>query len=109
MPAHPPATSVIQPTDRVVGATDGATGLKSRARISIGSSDEARIGLVATGRRASGSPSPSASEPPIRRPDTLLQDLWKESPVTRALRSQELWLTLTYLALLLLMAKGFAS
>jgi hypothetical protein len=29
--------------------------------------------------------------------------------VTRALRSQELWLTLTYLGLLLLMAKGFAS
>ena len=34
---------------------------------------------------------------------------WKEHPVTRALRSQELWLTLTYLGLLLLMAKGFAS
>jgi hypothetical protein len=34
---------------------------------------------------------------------------WKETPVTRALRSQELWLTLTYLGLLLLMAKGFAS
>lgn len=34
---------------------------------------------------------------------------WKELLVTRALRSQELWLTLTYLGLLLLMAKGFAS
>ena len=33
----------------------------------------------------------------------------KEILVTRALRSQELWLTLTYLGLLLLMAKGFAS
>lgn len=33
----------------------------------------------------------------------------KETPLTRALRSQELWLTLTYLGLLLLMAKGFAS
>ncbi len=29
--------------------------------------------------------------------------------MTRALRSQELWLTLAYLGLLLLMAKGFAS
>lgn len=29
--------------------------------------------------------------------------------MTRALRSQEFWLTLTYLGLLLLMAKGFAS
>lgn len=29
--------------------------------------------------------------------------------MTRALRSQELWLTLGYLGLLLLMAKGFAS
>jgi hypothetical protein len=29
--------------------------------------------------------------------------------VTRALRSQELWLTLGYLVLLLLMAKGFAA
>ena len=35
--------------------------------------------------------------------------VWKEFFVTRALRSQELWLTLTYLGLLLLMAKGFAS
>lgn len=34
---------------------------------------------------------------------------WKEPPVTRALRRQELWLTLGYLGLLLLMAKGFAS
>lgn len=34
---------------------------------------------------------------------------WKEPPVTRALRRQELWLTLAYLGLLLLMAKGFAS
>jgi len=34
---------------------------------------------------------------------------WKDTPVTRALRSQELWLTLAYLGLLLLMAKGFAS
>lgn len=29
--------------------------------------------------------------------------------MTRALRSQELWLTLGYLGLLLLMAKGFAA
>jgi hypothetical protein len=29
--------------------------------------------------------------------------------VTRALHRQELWLTLAYLGLLLLMAKGFAS
>lgn len=36
-------------------------------------------------------------------------DLQKDAPLTRALRSQELWLTLTYLALLMLMAKGFAS
>lgn len=28
---------------------------------------------------------------------------------TRALRSHQLWLTLTYLGLLLLMARGFAS
>lgn len=34
---------------------------------------------------------------------------WKEPFVTRALRSQELWLTLGYLGLLLLMAKGFAA
>ena len=37
------------------------------------------------------------------------EPVWKESFVTRALRSQEFWLTLTYLGLLLLMAKGFAS
>ena len=37
------------------------------------------------------------------------EPVWKESFVTRALRSQELWLTFTYLGLLLLMAKGFAS
>lgn len=33
----------------------------------------------------------------------------EESLVSRALRSQELWLTLGYLGLLLLMAKGFAA
>jgi hypothetical protein len=64
-------------------------GLKSRAKSSIETLDRGRI--------------PCALDPATRNP------VWKEPPVTRALRSQELWLTLTYLGLLLLMAKGFAS
>lgn len=53
----------------------------------------------------SGAPAPLDS---ATRPGNPESD-WKEFFVTRALRSQELWLTLTYLGLLLLMAKGFAS
>ncbi len=61
-------------------------GLKSRAWISI----EGGEGIAVSG--------PETNEPSGRK-----------NLVTRALRSQELWLTLTYLGLLLLMAKGFAS
>ena len=33
----------------------------------------------------------------------------KDAPLTRALRSHQLWLTLTYFALLILMARGLAG
>jgi len=33
----------------------------------------------------------------------------KDNPLTRALRSHQLWLTLTYFALLILMARGLAG
>ncbi|MEZ4280073.1 MAG: hypothetical protein R3F21_10725 [Myxococcota bacterium] len=64
----------------------GSPGLKSRAWISI------------EGGEAIDVSGPETSELSGRK-----------NLVTRALRSQELWLTLTYLGLLLLMAKGFAS
>ncbi len=34
---------------------------------------------------------------------------WKENTLTRALRSHQLWLTIAYLGLLVLMARGIAS
>ena len=36
-------------------------------------------------------------------------DLWKDEPLTRALKSHQLWLTLTYFGLLLLVARGIAT
>lgn len=77
---------VIQHTRAQRDHAIGSPGLKSRAWISIGSDEVFAV---------SG---PEADEPSGRK-----------NLVTRALRSQELWLTLTYLGLLLLMAKGFAS
>ncbi len=77
---------VIQHTRSRTDDTFGSPGLKSRAWISIGSGE----GIAVPG------------------PETI-ESSGRKNLVTRALRSQELWLTLTYLGLLLLMAKGFAS
>lgn len=77
---------VIQHTRARSDDAFGSPGLKSRAWISIGSGE----GIAA--------PALETIEPSGRK-----------NLVTRALRSQEFWLTLTYLGLLLLMAKGFAS
>ena len=77
---------VIQHTRARSDDAFGTPGLKSRAWISIGSCKGTTV------------PGPETIQPSGRK-----------NLVTRALRSQELWLTLTYLGLLLLMAKGFAS
>ncbi len=49
-----------------------------------------------------GAPGATAAPPP------RLDEISKEPTVTRALRSHQLWLTLTYFGLLVLMARGFA-
>jgi hypothetical protein len=50
---------------------------------------------------------------PDDRPEDRSQrrhsDRRKANPLTRALRSHQLWLTITYLGLLVLMARGIAS
>lgn len=44
-----------------------------------------------------------------RTPETERREERKDAPLTRALRSHQLWLTLTYFALLILMARGLAG
>lgn len=83
-----PTQQVIQHTRARSDDAFGSPGLKSRAWISI----EGGEGITVSG--------PETNE---------LPGTGRKNLVTRALRSQELWLTLTYLGLLLLMAKGFAS
>ena len=40
---------------------------------------------------------------------TSIENIGRKSTLTRALRSHQLWLTVAYLGILTLMARGFAS
>lgn len=79
-----------------------AVELPARAQVSgIGCEKRKTRRSPRSGRTPSPCPGPEKPESIERRRE--------DTPLTRALRSHQLWLTLTYFALLILMARGLAG